>query len=74
MKYDYSKLRGKIVEKYKTISQFAKEIGISERTLSLKLNNQRQFKQSEIEQCRKSLGLKDSEIQTYFFTKKVQAN
>lgn len=38
MAFDYNKLRGKIVKKYKTQGAFAKAMGVSERTLSLKLN------------------------------------
>ena len=39
--YDYKKLRGKIVEKYATMQNFAKSMEWSERTLSLKINNKR---------------------------------
>lgn len=38
MSFDYSKLRGRIVEKFGTQVNFAKAIKLSERTLSLKLN------------------------------------
>lgn len=39
MLYDYSKLRGKIVEEYKTMRDFSAKMEWSERTLSLKMNN-----------------------------------
>ena len=39
MPFDFSKLSGKIVEKYGTQYNFAKAMGISEHSLSNKLNN-----------------------------------
>ncbi|BDP83376.1 hypothetical protein EfmAA610_05860 [Enterococcus faecium] len=39
MSFDYSKLSGKIVEKYGTQYNFSIALGLSERSLSLKLNN-----------------------------------
>ena len=39
MPYDYSKLNGRIVEKCGTQANFAEMMGLSERTISLKLNN-----------------------------------
>ena len=48
MAFDYSKLRGKIVEIFGTQSCFAVAMGWSERTLSLKLNGLRTWKQPDI--------------------------
>ena len=45
MAFDYSKLKGKIVEVFGTQSNFAKAVGMSERTLSCKLNNKIPFTQ-----------------------------
>ena len=39
MAYDYSKLLGRITEKYGTQAQFSGAMGMSERSLSLKLNS-----------------------------------
>ena len=39
MAFDYSKLRGKIVEKYGSQSAFVRAFGTSENTFSLKMNN-----------------------------------
>ena len=49
MAYDYAKLNGKIVEKCGTQAVFAERMGLSERTISLKLNNKVAFKQPEIQ-------------------------
>ena len=44
MAYNYSKLLGKITEKFGTQGNFAKSMNISERSLSLKLTNKVPFK------------------------------
>lgn len=72
MAYDYSKLRGRIAEKYKTQYAFAKKLGWSERTLSLKLNGKIFLSQSDIESMAKALEIKREDIQVYFFTIDVQ--
>lgn len=74
MAYDYSKLLGRIIEKFNTQSAFANAMGISERTLSLKLNNRVPFKQTEIQYACKLLDIEVDEIPSYFFTMKVQAS
>jgi hypothetical protein len=70
--FDYSKLRGRIIEKFKSQLNFSKTIGVSQRTLSLKLNNKVFFSQDDIVKMSKLLEIKPREIHTYFFTQKVQ--
>lgn len=72
IEYDYSKLLGRIVEKFGGQRAFAKAIGMSERSLSLKMNNKVQFKQREINACIAELALTDEDIPAYFFTRVVQ--
>ena len=72
MAYDYSKLNGKIIEVYGTRGAFAEAMEISDRTLSLKLNNLTSWKQPEITKACKLLKLEQDEIQDYFFDLKVQ--
>ncbi len=72
MIYDFSKLRGRIVEVCGTRADFAAKIGRSTRTVSLKLNNKRPWTQNEIEKAVDVLHLTADEIQSYFFTKQVR--
>ena len=72
MIYDYSKLSGKVKECCGSQAVFASKIGLSERTVSLKFNNQRDWKQDEIQKSCGVLGIKEKEIPIYFFTPKVQ--
>lgn len=73
MAFDYSKLRGRIVEKFGSQSDFAKAFGCSDRTLSLKMNGKISWKQSEIIKAMSLLGLSGEDIQDYFFTLEVQS-
>lgn len=72
LSYDYSKLRGRIIECYGKQQLFAAAMGWSQRTCSLKLSNQVFWKQPEITRATKLLKIKNEEIQKYFFTQKVQ--
>ena len=72
MAFNYSKLRGRIIEKYGSQSDFAKAFGCSDRTLSLKMNGKRPWKQTEILSAIKLLELSEEDIQEYFFTLEVQ--
>lgn len=68
MAYNYRKLKGKIVEVFANQATFAEKIGLSERSLSLKLNGKIDWKQSEIVKAITLLGIDKGEIDLYFFT------
>ena len=72
MSYDYSKLKGRIVEKCGNQSKFAENMELSERTISLKLNNITYWKQNEISKACKILDINETDIKQYFFNLKVQ--
>lgn len=72
MAYDYSKLNGRIVEVCGTQAAFAERMNLSERSVSLKLNNKVPWKQPEMQKAARVLGFPEVEIQSYFFTMKVQ--
>lgn len=74
MSFDYSNLSGRIVQEYGTQYNFAIALGISERSLSLKLNSKVFWKNSEIAQACKLLQINAEDIPKYFFNEKVQSN
>ena len=67
MIFDYSKLRGRIKERYNTESAFAEALKMNRSTLSLKLNNQVSFDQQDILEISKLLEISSEEIPIYFF-------
>jgi len=72
LEYDYSKLLGRIVEKYGTQAKFAEAMKLSERSLSRKLNNKVGFRQIEIVKAAELLEIHDADIPVYFFTYQVE--
>ena len=74
MTYDYSKLNGRIIEKYKTRYAFAKEMGWSNETMSKKLNNRVPWRQKDIEKAVASLSIEKDDIGAYFFTVEVKTS
>jgi len=67
MPYNYAKLLGLIVEKYGTQANFSDAIGLSERSVSLKLNGKIGWKQAEIARVCTVLGIATKDIPIYFF-------
>lgn len=72
MKFNYSKLLGRMRECGYTQEQLAKAIGINKATLSTKLNNRFSFSQEEILAICKVLNIPISEISEYFYAMEVQ--
>lgn len=72
MAYDYSKLKGRIIEYFGKQQSFAAAMGWSERTCSLKLSNQVFWKQPEITKASHLLRIEKGEMQHYFFNENVQ--
>ena len=72
MSYNYSALLGKIVEVFGTQAKFAKALGRSERTVSLRLNGKLQWQQKEMLRASELLGIHKEEIPKYFFNIEVQ--
>ena len=72
MDLDYSKLKGRITEKFSAQYLFARAMGWSSRTASLKLNGLVAWKQTEISKALILLNLTEDDIGDYFFKRKVQ--
>lgn len=70
--FDYSKLAGRIREKFGTQKAFAKKLGISEGSLSLKMTNYTYFSQPEIKKAVQLLELEPGTVTEYFFTPRVK--
>lgn len=68
---DTSKLRGRIIEKYRTLGAFAKAMEWAPATVGNKLNGKRYWDQEEIVRACYFLDLAPEEIPHYFFTLKV---
>ena len=70
--FDYSKLAGRIREKFGTQKAFAEKLGIAECSLSLKMTGYSYFSQAEICKAVKLLDLEPGSVTDYFFTLKVK--
>ena len=68
MTYKYNKLKGRIAEKCGTQKKFAELMGLSERTISLKMNNEIAFTQTDIAKASKILELEPNDLHSYFFS------
>ena len=71
MTFNYSKLKGRIIEKYGSQMAFTKAFGVSENTFSLKMNNRVRFSTDDIMLITKLLDIPENEIGDYFFAPKV---
>lgn len=67
MGYTYSKLRGRIIEKFGSQEKFAETIGISSNSLSKKMNGKTGFSQKDIVKWSELLGIEKTEYVDYFF-------
>ena len=67
MKFNNSKLRGKIRENFGSEYAFGETLGMALSTLSGKLNNKSEFTRSEILSIVKLLNLKKEEVYDVFF-------
>lgn len=72
MRFDYSKLKGKIVEVYGSQKAFAKALGVSEHTMSVRLNNKKAWTYQEIIKTVELLKLSPFELSQCFFTPEVE--
>ena len=72
MEYDYSKLSEKITSVLGSREAFAGKMNISSQRVENILNSKAFFTQKEIDRAADLLGVSGSEIDTVFFTHKVQ--
>lgn len=65
--YTYSKLRGRITEKFGTQGALAEALGISAVSVNKKLNGATGFSQEDIESWAKALEIDKCDYPAYFF-------
>ena len=71
MAFDFSRLRGRIVEKFGSCDRFATAMGHSKVWLSSRLNNVGQWRAEEMREAAALLEIPAKEIPAYFLTPKV---
>jgi transcriptional regulator with XRE-family HTH domain len=69
--YDTRKLRGRIIEIFGTLHDFAEAIGRTRAYVSNILKGKRYLRQQDIELWAEKLEIAPTEIALYFFTRKV---
>lgn len=72
MEFDFSKLLGRIIEKFGTRSAFAAAMGMAESALSNRLSGKIYFDADEIHRACQLLDIEPQDIPVYFFTPKVR--
>lgn len=70
--FDYSKLKGRIKEKYETQTELSKHISYGFSSLSMKLNNEVLFSQPDILELLRVLEIPNEDISEYFFKLKIR--
>ena len=68
MRFNYNKLKGRIIEICGTQKTFSEAMGLNQPTISRKLKNQSGWTQEEIVKASGALAIPQEEIAAYFFT------
>lgn len=69
--YNYDKLRGRIVEKFRTIQNFSEHLSISRNALNNKLMNQTAISREDIIEWSGLLDIDPKDYAAYFFVLEV---
>lgn len=72
MDFDFTKLRWRIVERFRTQEDFAYAAELPPEYLAALLNNRLPFSTTDIVKASNLLDIPGKEIDTYFFTPKVR--
>lgn len=68
MAYEYRKLKARIVEVFGTQGKLAEALGITETTVSSKMNGHSEFSKRDMEQWGAALKIAVTDFGDYFFT------
>lgn len=69
--FNYSKLKGRIIEKYDSLSAFAEKIGISAAAVSTRLETGQAFTTATLIDWAEALDIEVNDFGIYFCTPKV---
>lgn len=72
-KYDYSRLRGRIVEKYGSMSHFADSVGMTRVSVSNRITGKIMFTVEDVDKWATLLDIDVTDLHRYFFAKNVSA-
>lgn len=70
IEFDFSKLQGRIIEKYGTRAKFAEAMGLKLGALLARLKNKTGWKDYEIHEASQLLEIDPTDIPLYFFAPK----
>ena len=71
MAFNYNKLRGRIVEKFRTQKAFAQAAGVSENTITDKLSGKTPISHSDVILWNELLGIETDEIGSFYYAPEV---
>lgn len=72
MEFDFSRLKGRIIERFGSFASFAHTMGMTKPALHNRLKGFTAFRPEEIIKAAELLGICPSELHLYFFTPKVR--
>lgn len=72
MQFDFSKLEGRIVEKFGTRRDFAEGMGLTPQQLHYRLTSVVSFKMTEVVKACDLLDIESDQVVAYFFNRKVR--
>jgi hypothetical protein len=72
VQYDYSRLLGRVIEKYGSRADFAVALGVTPQTVCNKFTGRTPFTQFDITRWADTLGIQPNEYYDYFFKPTVQ--
>lgn len=74
LEFDYSKLKGRITEKFGSYKNLVPHLSYGESSLSAKLNNNSRFSQPDMLELANVLEIDDKSFAAYFFKLRVRKN
>lgn len=67
----YNKLKGRIIEKFGSQGEFANALGVTENTVSRKMQNKSEFDKDDMIKWSELLDIERSQFYDYFFADRI---